>query len=81
MHAATCCVHHTVNNAGVSHEFSTDFVDTSPEELPTIININVIVMLHVTCLISLSMVSRTSLLPSYPLPGLVGLTRPLTPAL
>jgi len=47
-----------VNNVGVSHEFPTDFVDTSPEELATIINVNVTATLRVTSLIAPSMVSR-----------------------
>ncbi|KAN0113500.1 hypothetical protein V8E52_007658 [Russula decolorans] len=41
----------------VSHEFPTNFVDTSPEELATIININVSATLHVTSLIAPSMAS------------------------
>jgi NADP-dependent 3-hydroxy acid dehydrogenase YdfG len=49
----------TVNNVGVSHEFPTDFVDTSPEELATIINVNVTATLRVTSLIAPSMVSRS----------------------
>jgi 17beta-estradiol 17-dehydrogenase / very-long-chain 3-oxoacyl-CoA reductase len=48
----------TVNNVGVSHEFPADFVDTSPEELATIINVNVTATLRVTSLIAPSMVSR-----------------------
>ena len=48
----------TVNNVGVSHEFPTDFVDTSPEELATIVNVNVTATLRVTSLIAPSMVSR-----------------------
>ncbi|KAF8493730.1 3-ketoacyl-CoA reductase [Russula emetica] len=47
-----------VNNVGVSHEFPADFVDTSPEELATIINVNVTATLRVTSLIAPSMVSR-----------------------
>jgi len=42
----------------VSHEFPADFVDTSPEELATIINVNVTATLRVTNLIAPSMVSR-----------------------
>jgi short chain dehydrogenase len=54
-----------VNNVGVSHEFPTDFVDTSPEELATIINVNVTATLRVTSLIAPSMASRfVRLLPS-----------------
>jgi 17beta-estradiol 17-dehydrogenase / very-long-chain 3-oxoacyl-CoA reductase len=48
----------TVNNVGVSHEFPTDFVDTSPEELATIINVNVTATLRITSLIAPSMASR-----------------------
>ena len=48
----------TVNNVGVSHEFPADFVDTSPEELARIINVNVTATLRVTSLIAPSMVSR-----------------------
>ena len=48
----------TVNNVGVSHEFPADFVDTSTEELATIINVNVTATLRVTSLIAPSMVSR-----------------------
>jgi short-subunit dehydrogenase len=48
----------TVNNVGVSHEFPADFVDTSPEELATIINVNVTATLRITSLIAPSMVSR-----------------------
>ncbi|KAI0272050.1 3-ketoacyl-CoA reductase [Russula aff. rugulosa BPL654] len=47
-----------VNNVGVSHEFPADFVDTSPEELATIINVNVTATLRITSLIAPSMVSR-----------------------
>lgn len=47
-----------VNNVGVSHEFPTDFVDTSPEELSTIINVNVTATLRITSLIAPSMASR-----------------------
>ncbi|KAH9979801.1 3-ketoacyl-CoA reductase [Russula compacta] len=47
-----------VNNVGVSHEFPADFVDTSPEELATIINVNVTATLRVTSLIAPAMVSR-----------------------
>jgi short-subunit dehydrogenase len=46
----------------VSHEFPADFVDTSPEELATIINVNVTATLRVTSLIAPSMVSRSVLL-------------------
>ena len=48
----------TVNNVGVSNEFPADFVDTSPEELATIINVNVTATLRITSLIAPSMVSR-----------------------
>jgi short-subunit dehydrogenase len=48
----------TVNNVGVSHEFPADFVDTSTEELATIINVNVTATLRITSLIAPSMVSR-----------------------
>jgi 17beta-estradiol 17-dehydrogenase / very-long-chain 3-oxoacyl-CoA reductase len=47
-----------VNNVGVSHEFPSDFVDTSPEELGTIINVNVTATLRITSLIAPSMASR-----------------------
>lgn len=66
-----CMQQKTVNNVGVSHEFPADFVDTSPEELATIINVNVTATLRVTSLIAPSMVSRfvsSRLLPSPPLP-------------
>jgi 17beta-estradiol 17-dehydrogenase / very-long-chain 3-oxoacyl-CoA reductase len=43
----------------VSHEFPADLVDTSPEELATIINVNVTATLRVTSLIAPSMVSRS----------------------
>jgi 17beta-estradiol 17-dehydrogenase / very-long-chain 3-oxoacyl-CoA reductase len=42
----------------VSHELPADFVDTSTEELATIINVNVTATLRVTSLIAPSMVSR-----------------------
>jgi short-subunit dehydrogenase len=48
----------TVNNVGVSHEFPSDFVDTSPEELATIINVNVTATLRITSLIAPAMASR-----------------------
>jgi len=48
----------TVNNVGVSHEIPADFVDTSPEELDSIINVNVTATLRITSLIAPSMVSR-----------------------
>jgi NAD(P)-dependent dehydrogenase (short-subunit alcohol dehydrogenase family) len=48
----------TVNNVGVSHEIPADFVDTSPEELDSIINVNVTASLRITSLIAPSMVSR-----------------------
>ncbi|KAI0288754.1 3-ketoacyl-CoA reductase [Russula brevipes] len=47
-----------VNNVGVSHEFPSDFVDTSPEELATIINVNVTATLRITSLIAPAMASR-----------------------
>ncbi|KAH9167220.1 3-ketoacyl-CoA reductase [Lactarius sanguifluus] len=47
-----------VNCVGVSHEFPTDFVDTSEEELNTIVDINVSATLRVTSLIAPAMVSR-----------------------
>ncbi|KAI0294105.1 3-ketoacyl-CoA reductase [Multifurca ochricompacta] len=47
-----------VNNVGVSHEFPTDFVDTSPEELTTIVDVNVSATLRITSLIAPSMASR-----------------------
>lgn len=53
----------TVNNVGVSHEFPTDFVDTSTEELATIINVNVTATLRITSLIAPSMASRSVPLP------------------
>lgn len=52
------CVLCTVNNVGVSHEFPADFVDTSTEELATIINVNVTATLRITSLIAPAMVSR-----------------------
>jgi short-subunit dehydrogenase len=48
----------TVNNVGLCHEFPTDFLDTSPEELATIINVNVTATLRITSLIAPSMASR-----------------------
>jgi NAD(P)-dependent dehydrogenase (short-subunit alcohol dehydrogenase family) len=48
----------TVNNVGVSHEIPADFVDTSPEELATIINVNVTATLRITSLIAPAMASR-----------------------
>jgi len=48
----------TVNNVGVSHEIPADFVDTSPEELAKIINVNVTATLRITSLIAPAMVSR-----------------------
>jgi 17beta-estradiol 17-dehydrogenase / very-long-chain 3-oxoacyl-CoA reductase len=48
----------TVNNVGVSHEFPTDFIDTPPEELVAIKNVNVSATLRITSLIAPSMVSR-----------------------
>ncbi|KAI9439031.1 3-ketoacyl-CoA reductase [Lactarius indigo] len=47
-----------VNCVGVSHEFPTDFVDTSEEELNTIVDVNVSATLRVTNLIAPAMVSR-----------------------
>jgi hypothetical protein len=47
----------TVNCVGVSHEFPTDFVDTSEEELNTIVNVNVCATLRITSLIAPAMVS------------------------
>lgn len=47
-----------VNCVGVSHEFPTDFVDTSEEELNTIVDVNVCATLRVTSLIAPAMVSR-----------------------
>ncbi|KAH8990457.1 hypothetical protein EDB92DRAFT_1816665, partial [Lactarius akahatsu] len=47
-----------VNCVGVSHEFPTDFVDTSEEELNTIVGVNVSATLRVTSLIAPAMVSR-----------------------
>ncbi|KAH9013623.1 3-ketoacyl-CoA reductase [Lactarius deliciosus] len=47
-----------VNCVGVSHEFPTDFVDTSEEELNTIVDVNVSTTLRVTNLIAPAMVSR-----------------------
>ena len=47
----------TVNCVGVSHEFPTDFVDTSEEELTTIVNVNVSATLRITSLIAPAMVS------------------------
>lgn len=58
----------TVNNVGVSHEFPTDFVDTSTEELATIINVNVTATLRITSLIAPSMASRLVPLPPFSLP-------------
>jgi 17beta-estradiol 17-dehydrogenase / very-long-chain 3-oxoacyl-CoA reductase len=56
----------TVNNVGVSHEIPADFVDTSPQELDSIINVNVTATLRITSLIAPSMASRcvTRPLPS-----------------
>ena len=48
----------TVNNVGVSHEIPADFVDTSPEELANIINVNVTATLRITSLIAPAMASR-----------------------
>jgi len=48
----------TVNNVGVSHEIPADFVDTSPEELAKIINVNVTATLRITSLIAPAMASR-----------------------
>jgi hypothetical protein len=48
----------TVNNVGVSHEIPADFVDTSPEELAKIINVNVTATLRITSLIAPAMTSR-----------------------
>ena len=42
----------------MSHEFPTDFVDTSEEELNTIVNVNVCATLRITSLIAPAMVSR-----------------------
>jgi len=47
-----------VNNVGVSHEIPADFVDTSPEELASIINVNVTATLRITSLIAPAMASR-----------------------
>jgi 17beta-estradiol 17-dehydrogenase / very-long-chain 3-oxoacyl-CoA reductase len=47
-----------VNCVGVSHELPTDFVDTSEEELNTIVDVNVCATLRVTSLIAPAMVSR-----------------------
>ncbi|KAI0246028.1 3-ketoacyl-CoA reductase [Lactifluus subvellereus] len=47
-----------VNNVGVSHELPTDFVDTPPEELVTIDNVNIAATLRITSLIAPAMVSR-----------------------
>ncbi|KAH9979534.1 hypothetical protein BGW80DRAFT_1278893 [Lactifluus volemus] len=47
-----------VNNVGVSHDFPTDFVNTSPEVLTTITNVNVSATLRITSLIAPAMVSR-----------------------
>jgi len=46
-----------VNSVGVSHEFPTDFVDTSEEERNTIVNVNVCATLRITSLIAPAMVS------------------------
>ncbi|KAI9461523.1 3-ketoacyl-CoA reductase [Russula earlei] len=54
-----------VNNVGVSHEFPTDFVDTSTEELANIINVNVTATLRVTSLIAPSMASRKAFLRTW----------------
>lgn len=47
-----------VNCVGVSHELPTDFVDTSEEELNTIVDVNVSATLRTTSLIAPAMVSR-----------------------
>ena len=52
------CTSGAVNCVGVSHEFPTDFVDTSEEELNTIVDVNVSATLRITSLIAPAMVSR-----------------------
>jgi short-subunit dehydrogenase len=54
----------TVNNVGVSHEIPADFVDTSPEEIASIVNINVTATLRITSLIAPAMASRCVHFPS-----------------